>query len=115
MYNNNYRQDAGAQQEAVDINNLTSDQTVQMNQYALNLVNKVRSEFNEQPFIQNQNSIDTVKQMALQYQDKDESLLNGHWHDQNILQGHAENISAFQIYINNVSGLRARPFDEARG
>lgn len=115
VYNNNYQQDSGAVQEAVDINNLTPQQTVQMNQYALNLVNQVRYEFNEQPFIQNQNSIDTVKKMALEYQAKNESLLNGHWHDESILQGHAENISAFQIYINNVSGLRARPFDEAQG
>ena len=115
VYNNNYQQDTGAAQEAVDINNLTPQQTIQMNQYALNLVNQVRYEFNEQPFIQNQNSIDAVKKMALEYQDKNESLLNGHWHDESILKGHAENISAFQIYINNVSGLRARPFAEARG
>ena len=116
VYNNNYQQDSNAEQEAIDIKNLTPEQTIQMNQYALNLVNQVRSELNAQPpFVQSQNSINTVSGMASQYQKKDESLLKGGWHNEEILQGHAENISAFQIYINNVSGLRARPFDEALG
>ena len=116
VYNNNYQQDPSAEQETVDISNLTPEQTIQMNQYALNLVNQVRYELKAQPlFTQNQDSVNTVEGMANQYQEKGKSLLKGDWHDEDILQGHAENISAFQIYIDNVSGLRARPFDEALG
>ena len=116
VYNNNYQQDPNAEREFVDINHLTPEQTTQMNQYALNLVNQVRFKLKAPtPFTQNQDSIDTVKGMANQYQNNNESLLKGGYHDENILQGHAENISAFQIYIDNVSGLRARPFDEAIG
>ena len=114
-YNNNYQQDPNAEQEFVDINHLTPEQTTQMNQYALNLVNLVRFKLKAQtPFTQNQDSIDTVKGMANQYQTHNESIIKKDWHDENILQGHAENISAFQIYIDNI-GIRARPFDEAIG
>lgn len=115
LYTNDYQSDSTAAQERVDVNNLTSDQVAEMNQYGLSVVNKVRSEFGEEPFVQNEGTINETRNVALQYQAKNESLLNGGWHDFAILNGRSENIAAQQIYIDNVSGLRARPFAEAKG
>lgn len=115
IYNNNYRSNTTAANERIDINNLNDAQTREMNQYAINLINQTRNQFGEAPFTQNDDTINTVKGMALKYQDKNESLMNGGWHDPEILQGNSENIAAQQIYIDNISGLRARPFAEAVG
>lgn len=115
IYNNNYCSNAIAANERVDINNLNDAQTKEMNQYAINLINQTRSQFGEVPFTQNDDTVSTVKGMALKYQEKNESLMNGGWHDPEILQGNSENIAAQQIYIDNISGLRARPFAEAVG
>lgn len=115
IYNNDYQSDPEAAQERVDINNLTAGQVEEMNRYGLSLVNKARSEFGEEPFTQDESTINQVKNMALQYQDKDESLLKGNWHDFEILQGKSENIATYQVYADNVSGLTARPFATAKG
>ena len=115
VYNNNYQSNADAANERVDIQNLTDQQTNEMNQYAINLVNQTRAQFGEQPFTQNDDTIKAVKNMALEYQNKNESLMNGGWHDPEILKDHSENIAALQIYLDNISGLRARPFAEALG
>ena len=115
IYDNNYQSNADAANERVDIQNLTDQQTDEMNQYAINLVNQTRAQFGEQPFTQNDDTIKAVKNMALEYQNKNETLMNGGWHDPKILQGHSENIAAQQIYLDNISGLRARPFAEALG
>ena len=87
LYDNDYQSDAAAAQEQVDINHLTSSQVEEMNRYGLGLVNKARSEFGQEPFTQDAGTINQVRQMALQYQSKDESLLKGNWHDFSILQG----------------------------
>lgn len=115
LYDNDYQSDAAAAQEQVDINHLTSSQVEEMNRYGLGLVNKARSEFGQEPFTQDAGTINQVRQMALQYQSKDESLLKGNWHDFSILQGKSENIATFQIYIDDVPGLAARPFAQAKG
>ncbi len=115
LENNNYMSNQQAAQEQIEINNLTNDQVTQMNQYALGLVNQVRYELGVEPFGQNQGSINAVKGMALQYQDKNESLLNGSWHDASILQNHSENISSFQIYDDHIAGLGFKSFAAAKG
>lgn len=111
---NNYQYDNNAQQESIDINNLTDDQVRQINRYALNLVNQARAQFGEQPFGQNQGTIDAVKSMTLQYQSKNESLLKGGWHDSEILGNHSENIAANQIYADTIE-LGQRPYATAKG
>ena len=116
---NNYQSNAAAAQEKVDIvhSQLTSQQTTEMNQYALGLVNQARAGFNEEPFIQNQGTINNVKGMALEYQENKESLLNNHWHNPEILKGYSENISAMEIYADNnpqINGI-VRPFATAKG
>lgn len=111
---NDYQSDNIAAQEKVDINHLTTQQVSQLNTYGLSLVNKARAEFNEEPFTQNQGTIENVKEMAQQYQDKNESLLNGYSHDFKIIGNHSENIAANQIYTDNITGLVARPFATAR-
>lgn len=117
MYNNNYQSDPAAAKQAVDINNLTTDQVKQINQYGLGIVNQARAEFGEQPFNQSNGTIDTARNMSLQYQAKNESLMTGGWHDEGILQGNAENIAAFQIYADSIPEFNnlARPFATARG
>lgn len=115
IYNNDYQSDPVAAQEQVDINHLTANQVEEMNQYGLGLVNRARSEFGQAPFTQNAATINQVRQMALEYQSRNESLLKGNWHDYGILQGRSENIATFQIYIDDVPGLTARPFAQAKG
>lgn len=115
IYNNDYQSDPEAAQQKVDINNMTADQVEDMNRYGLSLVNKARAEFGEEPFTQDTATINQVKTMALQYQDKGESLLKGNWHDFDILQGKSENIATYQVYADNVNGLTARPFATAKG
>lgn len=117
MYNNNYQSDPAAAKQAVDINNLTTDQVKQINQYGLGIVNQARAEFGEQPFNQSNGTIDTARKMSLQYQAKNESLMTGGWHDQSIIQGNAENIAAFQIYADSIPEFNnlARPFATAKG
>lgn len=115
MENNNYLSNAQAAQEQIELTNLTNEQTTQMNQYALGLINQVRYEMGVEPFGQNQGTINAVKNMALQYQSKNESLLNGYWHDPAILQNHSENISAFQVYADHIAGLSFKPFASAKG
>lgn len=117
MYNNNYQSDPAAAKQAVDINNLTTDQVKQINQYGLGIVNQARAEFGEQPFNQSNGTIDTARNMSLQYQAKNESLMTGSWHDEGILQGNAENIAAFQIYADSIPEFNnlARQFATARG
>lgn len=117
MYNNNYQPDPAAAKQAVDINNLTTDQVKQINQYGLGIVNQARAEFGEQPFNQSNGTIDTARKMSLQYQAKNESLMTGGWHDQSIIQGNAENIAAFQIYADSIPEFNnlARPFATAKG
>ena len=117
---NNYQSDPTAAQQQVDITNLNDQQTYEMNQYAIDLVNQARAHFNEGPFVQNQGTINTVKGMAQQYQDKKESLLTeprDKWHDESILNGVSENTSAMEIYADNKQVLQSvvRPFATAKG
>lgn len=112
---NNYQSNTQAASENVNINNLTNQQVIEMNQYAVGLVNQTRSEFGLEPYQLSDQSVAEVKNMALQYQNKNESLMNGDWHDPSILANHSENIAAQQIYNDNIIGLTARPFASARG
>ncbi|WP_242362831.1 SEC10/PgrA surface exclusion domain-containing protein [Limosilactobacillus antri] len=115
IYNNNYQSDTAAAAQAVDLNSLTADQVSQLNQYGLNLVNRARAEFGLAPFTQNAGTINQVRALALEYQFRNESLLNGHWHDYEILQGRSENIAAHQVYVDQIPNLAARPFASAVG
>lgn len=115
IYQNNYQSDPNAAAETVDINNLTADQVSQLNSYGLNLVNRARAEFGKAPFTQNNATINATRKMALQYQEKNESLLLGSWHDTKIITYHSENIAAFQVYDDHIPGLVATPFAQARG
>lgn len=115
MSMNNYQSNANAAKENININNLSPNQTIEMNQYAVGLVNQARSEFGLEPFQLDDGTIDVVKEKALQYQSKNESIITGSWHDGDILQNDSENISAQQIYNDNIVGLVARPFAEAKG
>lgn len=112
---NNYQSDPEAAKESVDFSNLTDDQTNEINQYGLALINNARAHFGEAPFTQNQGTINTVRNMALEYQNKNESLMNGHSHDQSIIQGNSENIAAQQIYTDNIPHLLSTPFAQVRG
>jgi SEC10/PgrA surface exclusion-like protein len=115
MRMNNYTSDPQAASESVDVSNLNADQTSQMNNFALNLVNQVRSKFGESGFTQTAGSIDVAKNMAGQYQNKQISLLNNGWHDQSILQGASENISAYGLYHDNIANLGYEHFAAVRG
>lgn len=115
IYQNNYQSDPNAAMEKVDIDNLTTDQVSRLNSYGLNLVNRARAEFGRVPFTQNNATINATRDMALQYQNKYESLLLGGWHDTSIITYHSENIAAFQIYDDNIPGLVVAPFATARG
>lgn len=115
MDQNNYQSDPNAAIDSVDINNLTPDQVSRLNSYGLNLVNRARAEFGQAPFNQNNATINATRNMALQYQDKNESLLLGGWHDTSIITFHSENIAAFQVYNNDIPGYVATPFARAQG
>ena len=115
MSMNNYQSNSTAAKEYVNVNNISPEQTIQMNQYGVGLVNQIRSEFGLEPFQLNDETIDQVRSMALEYQNKNESLMNGHWHDPEILNNHSENIAAQQIYNDNINGLTVRPFATAKG
>lgn len=117
---NNYQSDLASAQQSVDINNLSDQQATEMNHYAIDLINQARAHFNKGPFIQNQGTIDTVKGMAQQYQDKGKTIENEsreQWHDETILNNDSENISAVQIYADNDPRLQnvVRPFATAKG
>lgn len=117
---NNYQSDPASAKQEVNVTDLSDQQTTDINHYALDLVNQARAHFGEGPFIQNQGSINTVKGMALQYQDKKESLLKesrDKWHDQSILNGDSENVTAMEIYADNNPRLNSvvRPFATAKG
>ena len=117
---NNYQSDPASANQQVNVTNLNDQQTTEINNYALDLVNQARAHFGEGPFIQNQGSVNTVKGMALQYQNKKKSLLNeprSEWHDQSILNGDSENVTAMEIYADNDPRLNSvvRPFATARG
>ncbi len=115
LTSNNYQQNSVAAAESVDISQLTDQQVNEMNQYTLNLVNNARAAFGESVYSQNAATINAVRRMAQQYQNKNESLLNGHWHDESILQNDSENISAMQVYADNQPGIVVRHFDTATG
>lgn len=115
MSMNNYQSNSAAAKEYVNVNNISPEQTIQMNQYGVGLVNQIRSEFGLEPFQLNDETIDQVRSMAFEYQNKNESLMNGHWHDPEILNNHSENIAAQQIYNDNINGLTVRPFATAKG
>lgn len=117
---NNYQSDPASAKQQVNVTNLNDQQTKEINNYAIDLVNNARAHFGEGPFIQNQGSINTVKGMALQYQDKKETLLKesrDKWHDQSILNGDSENVTAMEIYADNDPRLKnvVRPFAVATG
>ena len=117
---NDYQSDLASAQQSVDINNLSDQQATEMNHYAIDLINQARAHFNKGPFIQNQGTIDTVKGMAQQYQDKGKTIENEsreQWHDETILNHDSENISAVQIYADNDPRLQnvVRPFATAKG
>ncbi|MEY8442437.1 SEC10/PgrA surface exclusion domain-containing protein, partial [Lactobacillaceae bacterium 24-114] len=111
---NDYQSNYVAAQEKVDISNLTNEQINELNLYGLSLVNQARTTFGKEPFTQNQSTINAVKEMTLQYQDKNESLFTGGYHDESILNGQSENIAANQIYVDNISVLASRPYAQAR-
>ena len=115
MSMNNYQSDSTSAKEYVNVNNLSPEQTIQMNQYGVGLVNQIRNEFGLEPFHLNDGTIERVRSMALEYQSKNESLMNGHWHDPEILNNHSENIAALQVYNDNINGLTVRPFATAKG
>lgn len=115
MSMNNYQSNAQAASESVNIDNLSDSQTTEINQYALGLINNARAEMGQPAFTQNQGTINAVKNMALQYQAKNETLFNGSGHDQSILHGDSENIAAQQIYADNIAGLSSVPFAQVRG
>ena len=112
---NNYKSDPTAAQENVDLSNLTDSQVNEMNNFAVGLVNQVRSQFGESGFNTNTNTLATVCGMATQYQNNGESLLNNGGHDQSILQGASENISAFALYDDNIANLGYEHFANVRG
>ncbi len=112
---NNYKSDSTAAQEKVDLNNLTDSQVNEMNNFAVGLVNQVRSQFGESGFNTNTNTLATVRGMATQYQNNGESLLSNGGHDQSILQGASENISAFALYDDNIANLGYEHFANVRG
>nr|WP_233445921.1 SEC10/PgrA surface exclusion domain-containing protein [Limosilactobacillus fastidiosus] len=117
MYDNDYQSDPQAAQEKVDIRNLTDNQVREINNYGLSIVNKARAEFGKQPFTQTNGTINTTRNMALEYQTKNESLMTGSWHDTGIIGFNGENIAAFQIYDDNIPEFNsiARPFATAKG
>ena len=74
---NEYKANAKDKSEIVDLQNITSDQYLNLNKFAVGLINQVREQLGLPKIILNQDSMDIAKEVADTYKAKNE-ILAGH-------------------------------------
>ncbi|MSE07368.1 SEC10/PgrA surface exclusion domain-containing protein, partial [Lactobacillus salivarius] len=98
--------------EKVDYQHLTHEQLVEINKYAVNLINQVREHFGLKDLILNEEGLNITKTIADGYQAKKESILNGSGHDLELLDKRSENIAASYVYDTvrtNIPAMQVKP------
>lgn len=98
--------------EKVDYQHLTNEQLIELNKYAVSLINQVREYFGLKDLILNTEGLKITKSIADGYQTKKESILNGSGHDSALLDGRSENIAASYIYDTtrtNIPAMQVKP------
>ncbi len=73
-----YKANAKDIDEAVDLKNITPEQQLEINKFAVGLINQVREQLGLPKIILNESSIAIGKEVADMYGAKDEIFLNGH-------------------------------------
>lgn len=84
--------------EKIDYQQLTHEQLVEINKYAISLINQIREHFGLKPLILNEEGLRITKEIADGYQRKNESIMKGDGHDVALLDKRAENIGAAAVY-----------------
>ncbi|MGK4099677.1 SEC10/PgrA surface exclusion domain-containing protein [Ligilactobacillus salivarius] len=84
--------------EKVDYQHLTHEQLVEINKYAISLINQMREHFGLKDLILNEEGLKITKTIADGYQAKRESIMNGDGHDTELLDKRAENIGSSSVY-----------------
>ena len=84
--------------EKVDYQHLTYEQLVEINKYAISLINQMREHFGLKDLILNEEGLKITKTIADGYQAKRESIMNGDGHDTELLDKRAENIGSSSVY-----------------
>ena len=84
--------------EKVDYQHLTHEQLVEINKYAISLINQIREHFGLKDLILNEEGLKITKTIADGYQAKRESIMNGDGHDKELLDKRAENIGSSSVY-----------------
>ena len=82
----------------VDYQHLTHEQLVEINKYAISLINQMREHFGLKDLILNEEGLKITKTIADGYQAKRESIMNGDGHDTELLDKRAENIGSSSVY-----------------
>lgn len=97
--------------EKVDYQHLTNEQLIELNKYAVSLINQVREYFGLKDLILNTEGLKITKSIADGYQAKKESIFNS-GHDFALLDGRSENIAASYIYDTtrtNIPAMQVKP------
>ena len=84
--------------EKVDYQHLTHEQLVEINKYAISLINQMREHFGLKDLILNEEGLKITKTIADGYQAKRESIMKGNSHDKELLDKRAENIGSSSVY-----------------
>ena len=84
--------------EKVDYQHLTHEQLVEINKYAISLINQMREHFGLKDLILNEEGLKITKTIADGYQAKRESIMKGDSHDKELLDKRAENIGSSSVY-----------------
>src|SRR5699024_2259425 len=84
--------------EKVDYQHLTHEQLVEINKYAISLINQMREHFGLKDLILNEEGLKITKTIADGYQAKRKSIMKGDGHDKELLDKRAENIGSSSVY-----------------
>src|SRR5699024_5578587 len=77
---------------------LTNEKLVEINKYAISLINKMREHFRLKDLILNEEGLKITKTIDDGYQANRETIMNGDGHDTELLDKRAENIGSSSVY-----------------
>ena len=98
--------------EKIDYQHLTHEQLVELNKYAVSLINQIREHFGLKALTLNEEGLRITKVIADGYQAKGESGLKGSWHVLELLDGRSENIGSSAVYDTvrtNIPAMQVKP------
>lgn len=98
--------------EKIDYQYLTHEQLVELNKYAVSLINQIREHFGLKALTLNEEGLRITKVIADGYQAKGESGLKESWHALELLDGRSENIGSSAVYDTvrtNIPAMQVKP------